>query len=83
MPGLPRIESLRCGPAAKYRFAARVSALPIAASSPQTKDSGNAILAISERNQSPLGSPLAADIRVEIVIGAFSGASSAAVSISP
>ena len=51
-------------PRAKYRFAARVSARLIAASSPQTNDWGNAIRAISETNQSPLGSPLAAESQV-------------------
>ncbi len=63
MPALPRIESFRCGPLREVARRRRaVSALLDAASSPQTKDSGNAILAISDRNQSPLGSPCAAEI---------------------
>ena len=83
MPGLPRIESLRCGPWAKYLSAARVSALPTAASSPQTKPSGSAIRAISDRNQSPLESPSAAEIQEPIVIGAESGSDADVDSMSP
>ena len=60
-----------------------MSARLTAATSPQTTESGNAILAISDRNQSPLGSPCAAEIHESSVIGAESGADSDVDSISP
>ena len=59
-----------------------MSARLTAATSPQTNDSGNAILASSDMNQSPLASPSAAESQVSIAIGADSGADSEVDSIS-
>ena len=55
----------------------------MAASSPQTNDFGKARSAISDWNQNPLASPLAAESHESIVIGADSGAASDVDSISP
>ncbi len=60
-----------------------MSARLTAATSPQTNDSGNAIRASSDRNQSPLASPSAAESHESSVIGADSGADSDVDSISP
>ena len=50
---------------------------------PQTNDFGKASSAISDRNQSPLASPSAAESHESSVIGAVSGAASDVDSISP
>ena len=55
----------------------------MAASSPQTNDSGKASSAIRDWNQNPLASPFAAESHESIVIGDEIGAASDVVSISP